>query len=297
MQVLIEKHTRIKSLVSVINDLTTNISNSQLLFFKDITVTMSDGSEELFFRTLINWLYALLYEASARNITFIKNKFNLYGISESTDILIAIQVIRTVLNHNLDLTEASNIKKKNFYDAWFNSKIEKSFPTNNDDWNTCSNYILDQIISLLESLLTCLKAVKNDENFDDIILPAWINIILRNYGVFEFEQVLIKVLENHGLSNIFDTNKIAKAQISNWRNELNVLADGFNFKQEATRIIENYIHKKDLCPVNGDDLIMLGAKKGPNLSKLHNKVKEVFYNDPCQKEQLLQRIIDMQLLA
>jgi hypothetical protein len=162
-------------------------------------------------------------------------------------------------------------------------------PTIEEEWKLCLNNLIENTILYLNAIEKCLRVVMVDENAG-IVLYEWKRLVHRDYGVFDFEKVFVQVTNDYGLGDIFDSNKIVKRQISVWKEELKLLRDGFDFSKEATRIISRFIEKRELCPVEASDLIGLGAPKSPELIRMNIEVRRIFYEDPCSKEVLLERV-------
>lgn len=189
----------------------------------------------------------------------------------------------------MDPFSQSDQEKRNFCDDWYMTAIAKKYPENEVEWERCTHRLLDDAKVYLDAILQCIITVSASEHFD-VVLKEWINLVKRDFGVYDFEVVLKEALINHGLEGIFDTNKIVKLEIDKWRDELKVLKDGFDFHVESYKIVEKFIQRKELCPISGRDLIEIGVPKGEFLGDALKLAKEIFYQDPCKNEILLQRV-------
>lgn len=139
---------------------------------------------------------------------------------------------------------------------------------------------------MIQAILTCLREIAKSEHLS-LVIDEWKKLVFRNYSPYDFEKILIKVLHNLGLSGYFDTNSVVKKNIASWRNDLDVLPDGFNFEVHAYKIIERFILRREVIPIDGNDLVSLGVEKGKAIPQLLIKAREIFYSNPCNKEQLL----------
>ncbi len=299
METIIEKHDRIKQLIVEINSLTTGLTANEVVFFGEITIHVGYGSEDGCFKDIVNWLYALFIEVCGPNVKFFEEKFALYGLNlplEALNIPKDIHTIRTVSSHNLDYGNIENKKKKNYYENWFDKIIKKPQAEFNEDYGLCLLYLLDNVIAYLEILKLCIDAVGRDEHFNDIIVIEWKRRNDRSYGIYDFEVVLLKRLDQFGIGAFLDANKIAKREIDKWRGELKLLKDGFDFTTEAGRIIDKYIVEKKYCPVDPKDLLNMGADK-KELIKIFNKVVDDFNRKPRHKDELLQWVTDQGLIV
>ncbi|RYY38036.1 MAG: hypothetical protein EOP46_00405 [Sphingobacteriaceae bacterium] len=298
MEKIIEKHDRIKQLIAEINNLTTRLTANEIIFFNGITIHVGYESEDGCFKDIVNWLYALFIEVCGPNVKFFEEKFGLYGLNlppEALNIPKDIHIIRTVSSHNLDYGNTANKKKKNYYENWFYKIIKKSQAETKGDYGLCLLYLLSNVIVYLETLKLCIDAVGRDEHFNDIILIEWKRRNDRNYGIYDFEVVLVQRLEQFGIDTFLDANKIAKREIDKWRGELKLLKDGFDFATEAGRIIDKYIIEKKYCPIDPKDLLDIGADK-EDILRIYNEVLGDFNRQPRHKDELLHWVIDQSLI-
>jgi hypothetical protein len=235
----------------------------------------------------------LYYEASGRNLVFISKKILPYNIalsSKAEESQKIIHAFRTLFQHQMDFENSpTDIAKKNKCDSWYQSLIQKSEPTKQEEWEICVKELLDSVIEFLQTILSCLKVISQSEHID-IVIEDWTKLVYRDYSVYDFEKILVTVLKNLGLSDFFDTNTLTKKNIDSWRKELDVLPDDFNFESHAYKIIERFLLRKEIIPIDGQDILSLGVERGIRVSDLLSKAKEIFYNHPCNKEELLRSI-------
>lgn len=287
------KYGSLTSIFNDINTVTNNLSDDKILFFSNITIKVKFSHPELCFHSLISWLYILYFEACGRNLNFITQKFLPYGISisqKADESRKTIHAFRTVFQHQMDFENSqTDIAKRNKCDSWFQSVIKKKEPINQEDWKICVNELLDSVAEFLKAIYSCLIAISKNEHLD-LVVEEWTKLISRDYSVYDFEKILIVALQNLGLTGFFDTNALTKKNIDSWRKELDVLPDDFNFEIHAYKIIERFLLKKEILPIDGKDVLSLGVKEGKMVFTLLLKAREIFYNQPCNKEELLKSI-------
>ena len=78
--------------------------------------------------------------------------------------------------------------------------------------------------------------------------------------------------------------------VSRWRKQIEVLEDGFDFKYEATRLIEKTLIDEDsaVLPITGQDIIeSLRIGPGPKIGSLLEAARKRFDSDRCAKEDLI----------
>lgn len=290
MEAIRKKHDLIKQVVQEINDLTAALTENRISFFDEISIPVGYASGDGCFKDLVNWLYSLYIEACGPNIKFFDEKLKIYGITLSKNVgsvAADIHTIRTVSSHNLLSSNRSDRDKQRQYEEFFSVLIAKNAPEQEDDYKNCANYLLDAVLEYMIALKRCIVRASEDEHFSAVILVEWQRKNDRDYSSHDFELVLISKLEEFGILEYLNPLLITKAEISNWKKQLTLLQDGFDFKQEAGRIIEKYIVTQRFSPVEAKDLLLLGVDNKKLRVEL-TKVNEEFFERPRSKDELLQ---------
>lgn len=290
MQEIKSKFSKLEGLVEDINEFT--LSFTKIDFFKKISVKIGFNTFEGCFKDLLPWLYIVFKEASIPNLGFVDKKLRSFEINldeEVRDISKTIHAIRTVWQHNTYDTSQNDLIKRAYCEHWFKSRIEKYPPSSEEEWKVCLDSLLLCATSYLDGILLGLKNIYKSEHLD-IIVEEWDRLVNRSYSPQEYEIVLEEVLKNHGMADTLDTHTIAVKNYDVWRAELAILKDGFSFDTEAYKIIERFVLKKELCPLDGRDLISLGYPRDENLKLILTRVREEYYRNPCDKATLVSKI-------
>lgn len=290
MKISKSKFRQVKNICDEINTLTNRLNNNEFIFIEEISIEVKFNNSELCFHNLISWFYILYFENSGKNIDFLKKKINAYQINLQDEVLQVkslVHAFRTIFQHQMDFINSKLDKeKKNLCNFWFHELIQKNAPSNSTEWEICVLKLLDLNEEMLKTILICLKEIEKSEH-QELVIDEWKKIIMRNYSVYDFELVLLKVLTNLGLEGFFDTNALVKKNINSWRADLEILPNNFNFEEHAYKVIERFILKKEVLPIDGNDIIALGIDKGKVVFELLLKARQIFYNHPCNKENLL----------
>lgn len=293
MQESILKFNYLKKICNDINKISLELSNEEISFYREISVHVKFSDPELCFHTLISWSYILYHEYSAKNIEFIKKKILANNITITEQSIKSKQLIhafRTIYQHQMDFdNKQSDNDKINLCNAWFEEILNKSAPNNSEDWIICVNQLLDYLTELILSIYSFLLSLKENEHLD-IIMDEWKKIISRNYSDYEYEKVLHLVLDNLGLNGYFDTRLLVKKHSSAWSKDILILPDGFDFTKHAYKIIERFLLNKEIIPIDGNDIKSIGVQNGKEIFNLLERAKEIFYNEPCNKPELLNRL-------
>lgn len=283
----------IQDLCDELNIETSSFLGSSVVFTTKISVEVTFRDPELTFNQLVSWLYILFFESSGKNFDFIRKKNLAEQGSFNPDafrITRQIHAFRTYLQHNLHIADSVPDREK-FYEvqSWFLEKMHLNNPADENDWKVCIEFLLNDVVDYLTLILACLKKFKSNEHAD-IIQSDWQRIIDRGYGVYDFVQVLQNVLDAMNLNEFIDAHEMTKKYIGKWREDLLLAPDGFVFSEVAATIVQKTVLSKDYLPVNGGDIIALGIPKGPEILRWLVMAKGMFYDKPCSKAELLDRL-------
>lgn len=105
MQVAKSKYDQLKNTCDDISRLTSSLSNSEIVFFETISISVKFNHPELCFHNVVSWLYILYHEYSAKNIDFIKKKIVSYKIPMTESGAQSKQLVhafRTIFQHQMD---------------------------------------------------------------------------------------------------------------------------------------------------------------------------------------------------
>lgn len=290
MQYAKNKFNKIEERCKSINFLTSELLGSESFFFDDINTPLSFNHAELTFSQLISYIYVLLYEASGKNYEFIKRRIGTQKMSSEEsnyDLQRIIHSFRTFYQHNL-LYSKRDQEIKNVIADWFFLVINKESAVTEEDWTRCAHALLDETNKLLDEINICIKEIGLNEH-RGIILQEWLKMSKMNFSPYDFEKVLIEVLANFDMENYFDSAIITKKQFPSWKKELDLAPINFDFNTFAYKIIERYLLSKDLCPLDSKDIIDIGVEN-TKVFQLLKKAKEIFYESPCGKAELLEKL-------
>ncbi|MBK8690964.1 MAG: hypothetical protein IPN17_01310 [Deltaproteobacteria bacterium] len=83
---------------------------------------------------------------------------------------------------------------------------------------------------------------------------------------------------------------MSSGAIDRWRAQLDLMEDGFDFAEEATRLVEKSLLDEDsfVLPITGRDIVSaLKIKSGPRIGTLLEQARRRFAAQPCAREELL----------
>lgn len=262
-------------------------------FFLPISVPLPVAeSKPLCFLKLVSYLYVLLNESGKINIKFIFEKFSVYSLNNKDDATKIVHVtnkLRTFFYHNLYSSSARDTSIRSDCYDWFKSVCEYVLPINEKQWEDCSIAILADINNVLEMVHDCIKQIKDDEHCKTICTD-WNFKIDRYHPPHEFDSLIPIVASDIG-KDFIDSEKFRKKNYDSWINQLLKLTPGYDFGEEARKIIEFSLLSDEILilPVSGGDLISeLGIEPGPKIGEMLKVAQTIYKKNPCKKEELLE---------
>lgn len=283
-----EQHKKLVFLIEEINNEALKFNN--ICFFTSPSLGVSFNSFEVCFKDYVLYLYSLFIELPGPNLKFVDKKIKDFGfpiIDKAKQICRLVQDLRTVRGHYTSMDKPKDREKINACEDWYEQTTDVKILEKEEDYRKCTTAILEGTIEYLEMVLLCLKEFSNVE-FPDIIREDWTRDLTRSFSKFQWEVELQYVLEMYGM-NHYDAHIIVSKELGNWNAQLKILKDGFVFATEAKRIIERYIAQEEIWPATGEDLHKLGVEFGPKMGEMIKKAKKLYYDDPCDKTELLRR--------
>jgi hypothetical protein len=270
-----------------------NALSNQLVgfdFFKPNQFSISSThSPELCFYKTVAYSYVLFRESGKSVDYFLKNrKGNYPGSKTYTD---DVSLLRTFLFHRMEDKRISKVE------AFFDKRCNKKKPENEDDWEKCCAYILNNLNEIVKKSNEICEEINNDPEKAKDTIAQWQRLVHREHTSYETEMVFNTIKKELGLDNLQfkdlynkeekDLNEKEKIHES-ISNKIKLLDDGYNFEQEARKVIEPILLKYKACPLTLDDLDFIADEKDriDILFKSH-----IYYeSNSCSKEDLLEAI-------
>ncbi len=272
-----------------INSCTGNFNG--MTFFKTPSLAVSFNSYEVCFKEYVFYLYSLFIELPGVNLKFVEGKIHAQQVpvdKKTLNITKTVNFLRTINGHHTAEDKPLDKEKRNYCIDWYREVCGKDSPSIEPEFRTCTVELLNDTLAYLQAILDCVNDFVHNE-FMDIIKEEWDRQANRNFTKYQWELELIEVLDRYDM-NHYDSLEIVEKQLTKWSDRLKLLRDGFDFKAEARKIIEDYIAKDELWPASGDDLIAMGVEKGPNLKIAIAKAKALYYANPCPRREFLERL-------
>lgn len=285
------KFNEVGNAINNINNLTHSIS-SNIVFFENNSISVEFDNAQHCFDRLLSWSFGLFIESCKGNISFLLDIFPQYNIlipEEIRNLPVVIQAMRTLRQHS-NLSESSQKEKINLYNDWL-KKVSKLALENYSpsEWYEACLFLLDSILQYLNLIIFCLKGILSGE-LKELVAKQWEARALRFFEKYKFDQVLDKVLKNWGLSDFVRINLFMSQNLAQLKKRIDSLADGFDFEKCVTVFIEDILSLQQYMPLRGDELIEAGIPKGIHLGELLKYAKTTFWEAPCSKEELIEKV-------
>lgn len=276
-----------------INILASSLINKPL---SDVSVIHpnSDNPECGFIR-LTSWLYCLYFEVEKVSIDYFlaiaKNKGMASHVS-FTEHIESVRCLRTELHHNLGY-DGGDVFTRQKSEAWKRVACGSALPTNQSEWDQCYNKLLSDSVSLLDQIVGVLKLIeKLDGDEQSEILKEWIFRLNKSFKGADFDPIIEDVKFRLGRPAL-KTVAFRNLNLEKWKKSLLLLEDGFDFSEEATKLIEQSMLEDQAIamPITGKELMeILNIPEGPQVGKLLTQVIEHYKKHGSSKTELIEFI-------
>lgn len=241
------------------------------------------------FLRLVSWLYMLYYESGQSEVRFLIDKFDVYQLDMehvSRKHYKEVKVLRTTLQHNMDLDKAKGLDYKQISDAWFQRSIHQNLPTSAIEWQRCLSVLVDDAFLFLGDSNETVNLIEVDE-FCRSIVDEWNVRSSRNHQPYEFDKIIEVVASEFGLE-YFDVIKFRKQNAEMWLRELQLRLGVFDFQVESRKLIERDIIRKPVLPITAIDIMeRFNIVPGKQVRELMDLATRIYIDKPCNKADLL----------
>lgn len=252
-----------------------------------------DRPEPAFIRAT-SWLYCLYFEAGRVSITFLRRLGEAYALLDravSDQHVETVRCLRTELHHNLGF-EDSDQAARTAAESWRKVACGTALPKTDPQWAACYQRLLSGACDFLDGLDVVVRRVEADGPLAQQHIEEWKRRLNRDWPAAAFDRVIDDAkyrLSREALNTVAFRNR----HLAQWRRQLEVLDDGFDFTFEATRLVEKALLNDDtvLIPITGRDLIeTLGIKPGPQVGTFLAEARRHFEVTRCTKDELLDHL-------
>lgn len=219
----------------VVNDLADVLTKKQVIFFRlDMVKNLKPErilNTKASFVLSISWMYALIWESTLGNLSWIKDKLKTYGIGESFFIY-DVRNLRTYFQHGLNREIKGNLVIIDFCEDWIRDALKDDIyfePNSVHHWECINIKLYETGIEFLKLVIACLRNIEEDK-FKEIVIVDWI----RKNKVYVSEAKLFDIVNEVIIENAYERfikadYLIAKYKIS-WLYAINGLKSEVEIK-------------------------------------------------------------------
>ena len=270
--------------------------------FRPVALRQPDvgGNPELAFMQVISWLYVHYFEAGRPGLGFLRRQAEgfLPGPFEEWGHTEIVNNLRTSLQHNLELSTEKDIEIERLCGAWFRMTCQHVRPGTDGEWRMCTSQILVEAADLIEVLLSTVRHIE-DSPFSDTILTQWRRALDRHHDPGEFDTIIEIVCADLGHGEL-DVVAFRNRHLAAWRKRIEHLDDGFDFRLEARRLVEDALLSEwpRLLPITGTDIIReLAIPAGRDVGRALEMARSFYHAGTFNREDLLQKVREKMILG
>src|SRR3989339_1248224 len=248
---------------------------------------------ELGFIRVTTWLYVHYYEAGKVGLDFLESKVDAYSLIADDYCRThrkLIGLMRTFLQHNLDLQKQRDRVIQDACEEWLDKGCRTKVPSTEAHWAACLIALLKDSIKYLEVLCKAVRQVEADESREEIC-RQWKSRAEKHLPPHRFDELVAMAAIDMGRESI-DPCKFRKQYYDKWSRELALLSEHQDVEREARRLIEHSIltNSTPTLPITGMDIISeLAIEPGTMVGQLLEKAQRIYSVDICSREALLDK--------
>ena len=249
---------------------------------------------ELGFYQVMTWLYVFYHEAGHISLPFFIERFSTYDFGAQGSHrrhYRDVRRLRTYLQHNLNLDSDRDLELQRTCEDWFSKSCGSAIPRSDKEWNDCLLRILESSEAFLLAAIECVRAIERDESADAIV-EQWSVRLKRFHSKHEFQNLVAIVIHDMGQDSL-EPSRLTERFYDKWNKSLQFMSVDYIFEQEARRLIEQTLlsETESPQPVTGEDIMReFSIPPGLQVRRLLTMSKELYYSDPCGKEELINRL-------
>ncbi|MBK8265013.1 MAG: hypothetical protein IPK80_27220 [Nannocystis sp.] len=260
--------------------------------FDELHVALPDpASPEPGFIRATSWLYCLYFEAGRVSLTFLRRLGEVHSLIDRAEIDEHVEVVRclrTELHHNLGFVDSDQAARA-AAEGWRRRVCGTAIPRDNKQWSKCYVGLLKEANRFLSAIDEVVRRIEADGDKAGQHREEWLRRLDRSWPAAAFDPVIDEAKHHLGRQAL-NTVEFRQRHVDRWRAQLDLMEDGFNFAEEATRLVEKSLLDGDsfVLPITGRDIVnALKIKSGPRIGTLLEQARRRFAAQPCTREELL----------
>lgn len=282
---------RIQTLLIIINKTAEENNKLQPVFKLQSIPSLTFTCYEAGFLRIVSWLYMVFYEAGRADTIFLLEKMKGFELDKDgiyKDYYKLIHALRTNLQHSMNFQNQRNDALKQATELWFIKQIHISYPRTSAEWRKCLRMLLIEALSLFEAMEKMVQIIISDDDSKQLIL-SWNQDASHFHEPSDFDQIIYNVAHEIGIQ--IDVVKHRNKYFELWTKKIEVLPAGYDFESEARKMVQKTLLEDPPIPVTTSEIMKeLKITAGPIVGYYLKQAKQLYFDSPCSREQLLERL-------
>ncbi len=253
-----------------------------------------DGAAELAFIRTASWLYVHYFEVGRVGVRFlVRRNPRRAGHGQGDEHLDVVHALRTWSQHNLDPGSERDARVAETCSNWFEPRCGTRLPRTETHWRALLDALLDEAQVFLNRLLSLLAEIERDDD-RDIICQQWEIRLERDWPAPRYYSLITVVAADLGRQAL-DPKAFYDRHGHTIREGLRLVSEDWDLETEARKLIERALltETASLLPITGHDVMEFFAiVPGPRVGHLLECARRLYDEQPCDKEELLQRMTE-----
>jgi len=199
-----------------------------------------------------------------------------------------IHSLRTNLQHSVKLENVRNDSLRQMTEIWFVSNVHVSSPNTSVHWKKSLGVLLSESLSFFEALDRVVKIITANTDAQ-LLMRSWNQYASHFHEPSDFDQIIYDVAYEIGIQ--VDIVKHRNKYFETWAKKIEVLPLGYNFELEARKMVQKTLLEDPPIPITTSEIIEeLKISAGPKVGFYLKQAKILYFDNPCSKEELLERL-------
>lgn len=246
---------------------------------------------ELGFLRSIAYLYVTYRESGRVSVGYLSGVLGAYGLDRDGKVsahIADVERLRTYLQHNLSPGNSGDLETIRVCEDWLTQRCGSRLPATESQWLMVLCALLREAVAAGAAFNRAVRAIEADESREEM-LKQWRFEFERFHGPEEFDRVVAEAASDMGYPYL-DVVKFRKRFHERWQDKLKSLRTGYDFRQEARRLVEQSLISDAAIglPLTGQDLLSeFAVSPGPVVREGLELAFQRFQQGPCGREELI----------
>ncbi len=261
---------------------------------RELTIRVPAGeSDEASFFRLVNWSYALLFEAGRITVPYLL-KLPSRTPSGSVRPQVArglVNSLRTWCVHDIGFSSDRSTGIMREVQTWFIERCGGCPPDSDDAWRLSFEDLCYKVGLIVEHCQGAVDLVLSSPDDRDDTIADLQRRLDRSWPACRFDEVVSDACTRFGLS--LNVMKFREPRLPKWRQYLETVPEEDDPRTKVIGIIERDIldHTSDILPINGNDVMnAFNLSPGPIVQDVLVQARTLFRSGIRDPSELLEQL-------